>query len=179
MALSIFCNPSVPDFVQKQCGTELGGIVSLSLIDVNIDPSLTDLTTLSWWTQKLAATPQHVWVIKDTRGSYAGGTPTEEDGFGRVPTLRTGADHEANVESRGVVDNRTFWASVNQNAKWNAVLFTNGLSGHYIQDVSVYAKQVIDQSIKSSIRMSANLKWSDDMSNPLVFDASALLSIIQ
>jgi hypothetical protein len=176
---SIFCNPSVPDFVQLDCGTELGGIVAVAFIDNSIDPSLTDLTTLSWWTQKLAATPQHVWVIKDTRGSYAGGTPVEEEGFGRVPTLRTGADHEANVESRGVLNNRSFWAAINQNDKWNIVLFTNGLTGHYAQNASIFAKQIIDQNIKTSVRMSANLKWSDDMSNPLVFDASALVTIIE
>jgi hypothetical protein len=57
------------------------------------------------------------------------------------------------------------------------VLITNGELGFYIEDVSIYAKPVIDQNIKSQVRMQVNMKWSDDMSNPIQFDASALDSI--
>jgi hypothetical protein len=177
VASSIFCDVNVPDYVQEQCGAELGGIVAIALIDADQSPSKIDLQTLSFWNTKLAASPQSYWVVKDTRGTYAGGTPVEEEGFGKVPTLRTGADHEATVEVRGVEDNRPFWASVNQTAKWNVVLITNGELGLYFEDASIYAKVMIDQSIKSSIRWSVSIKWSDDMSNPVVFDASPLDSI--
>lgn len=171
---SIFCNVTVPDYIQELCGSELGGIVAMALIDSAETPSKIDLQTLSFWKTKVAASPNKYWVIKDTRGSYGGGTPVEEEGYGKVPTLRTGADHEAKVEVRGVEDNRSFWASVNQTAKWHVVLITNGELGLYARDVSVFAKIVVDQSIKSSIRWEVSLKWSDDMSNPLTFDASAL-----
>jgi hypothetical protein len=174
---SIFCSQSVPDFVQLECGSELGGIIAMALIEKDEAPSLIDLQTLSFWTTKVAASPAKYFIVKDTRGSYPGGTPVEEEGYGKTPTLRTGADHEANLEVRGVLNNRTFWARVNQTDKWIVVLITNGEIGHYIEDVSVYAKQIIDQSIKSTARMSVNLKWSDDLSNPLVFDASPLDSI--
>jgi hypothetical protein len=174
---SIFCDVTVPDYVQEACGSELGGIVAIALIDADQSPSKVDLQTLSFWNTKLAASPQYYWVVKDTRGSYPGGTPVEEEGYGKVPTLRTGADHEATVQVRGVEDNRSFWASVNQTAKWNVVLITNGELGLYIEDVSVYAKIEIEQNIKTSIRWSVSLKWSDDMSNPVTFDASALDSI--
>lgn len=169
---SVFCDVDVPDYVQLECGTELGGIVGLALITSTENPSITDLQTASFWTTKLNVSPDNAyWLVTDTRGSYPGGTPVEEEGFGRTPTLRTGADHEATVEVRGVADNRTFMASVNQTAKWNVVLVTNGNIGLYIEDASVYAKVVIDQSIKSSVRWMLSIKWSDDMSNPVVFDA--------
>jgi hypothetical protein len=170
---SVFCSPSVPDYVQLECGTELGGIVAFALFSKDLAPTLTDLQTPSYWSQRITASPQTIWVVKDTRGSYAGGTPVEEEGYGKVPTLRTGADHEANLEVRGVLNNRNFWAAINQTDKWNAALITNGEVGHYIEDVSVYAKQIIDQNIKSSSRNGVNLKWSDDLSNPVVFDVSA------
>jgi hypothetical protein len=174
---SQFCDVTVADFVQFECGTELGGIVAMALIDADQSPSKIDLQTLSFWNTKLAASPQKYWVIKDTRGTYPGGTPIEEEGYGKTPTVRTGADHEGTIEVRGVEDNRNFWASVNQTAKWNVVFITNGELGLYVEDVSVYAKIVIDQSIKSSVRWMVSLKWSDDMSNPLTFDASPLDSI--
>lgn len=174
---SIFCDIDVPDYIQELCGSELGGIVAIALIDADQSPGKIDLQTLSFWNTKLSASPQKYFVVKDTRGSYPGGTPVEEEGFGKVPTLRTGADHEGTVEVRGVEENRAFWASVNQTAKWNVVFITNGELGLYAEDVSVYAKIVIDQSIKTSIRWNVSFKWSDDMSNPLTFDASALDSI--
>ena len=176
---SIFCPQTAPDHAQLECGVELGGIIGLILIDEDQStPSLVDLQTRSFWTTKIAATPNVWWVVKDTRGTYPGGTPIEEEGYGKTPTLRTGADHEANLENRGVLSNRTFWAIVNQTNKWNAIFVTNGNIGHYIEDASVFAKMVIDQNIKSSERMQINMKWSDDLSNPVVFDATPMIDLI-
>lgn len=166
---SVFCDVNVPDFVQLDCGTELGGIVAIALISADETPTLANLREASFWTSKLQASPQKYWVITDTRGSYPGGTPTEEEGYGRVSTLRTGADHEATVEVRGVLANRSFMASVNQTSNWNVVLVTNDGIGHYLEDASVYGKMVIDQSIKSTERWNISIKWSDDLSNPEVF----------
>lgn len=177
MPTSVFCTQNLPDFVQQECGIELGGIIAIALIDRDQNPSATDLYTLSWWQQKIAASPQKVWPVTDTRGSYPGGTPVEEEGYGKVPTIRTGADHEANFEVRGVQGNRNFSAIVNQTDKWNLVMITNGELGLYVEDVSLYMKLVVDQAIKSTARWQINAKWADDMSNPLVFDASALDSI--
>ena len=174
---SIFCPQTASDHIQLECGVELGGIIALILIDEDQDtPSLIDLQTLSFWVTKLGVTPNVWWRVKDTRGTYAGGTPIEEEGYGKTPTLRTGADHEANLENRGVLSNRTFWAIVNQTNKWNAIFVTNGSIGHYVEDVSVYAKMVIDQSIKSGERMQINMKWCDDLSNPVVFDATPMVN---
>ena len=174
---SRFCDVTVADFVQFDCGAELGGIIALILIDKNEAPSELDLRTRSYWVAKINASPTKWWVIKDTRGSYPGGTPVEEEGYGKTPTIRTGADHEMNAEVRGVLDNRSFWASVNQTDKWNVIAITAGDEAHYFTDASVYAKQVIDQSIKSTVRQSVNIKWSDDLSNPFVFDASPMVDL--
>lgn len=174
---SVFCEQSLPDWVQKDCGTELGGIVAFALIDKDETPSKIDLQTLSFWQSKVGASPANYHIIKDTRGSYPGGTPVEEEGFGRTPTIRTGADHEANLEVRGVLSNKNFTSVANQTEKWNVVFITNGDIGIYIEDVSVYAKLIVDQNIKSTTRWGFNFKWSDDLSNPLVFDAGPLDSI--
>lgn len=175
---SIFCPQTAPDFVQLECGVELAGIIAIIYIDDDqATPTLTDLSTRSFWTQKLAATPNVWWPVKETRGSYPGGTPVEEEGYGKTPTLRTGADHEFNAEVRGILSNRNFFAIVNQTNKWNVIFVTNGNIGHYIEDVSVFAKMVADQGIKTGERWSINHKWSDDLSNPVVFDASPMVDL--
>jgi hypothetical protein len=175
---SIFCSQTAPDFVQFECGAELGGIVSVIFIDPD-QPTYTktDLQTRSFWTSKINATPNVWWVVKETRGTYAGGTPVEEDGYGKTPTLRTGADHEMTFEVRGVLNNAQFWSIISQNAKWNMIFITNGNVGHYVQDVSSYAKYMIDQNIKSTERVMVSNKWSDDLSNPLLFDATAMVDL--
>lgn len=171
MAVTQFCGVSVPDFQQLECGSEPGGIVAMALIDSDEAPTLEQLRERSFWQAKLAATPQKYRLIQDTRGSYPGGTPTEEDGYGIVPTIRTGADHEATVEVRGIDENRNFWAGVNQTAKWNAVLVTRSLKAFYVEGASIYSKLMIDQSIKSTLRWNVSIKWSDDLSNPPEFTA--------
>lgn len=163
--------------MQRECGTEQGGIIAMVLIDKDQSPSKLDLETLSFWETVTNASPSSYHVIKDTRGTYPGGTPVEEEGYGKTPTIRTGADHEANLEVRGILLNRSFAAVANQTAKWNIVLVTNGEIGLYIEDVSVYFKLIIDQNIKSTTRWSVNLKWSDQLDNPVTFDASPLDSI--
>jgi hypothetical protein len=167
----LFCGINVPDFVQLECGTELGGIVAVAIIDGDEAPTLEQLRETSFWTAKLAASPQKYRVIKETRGTYPGGTPVEEEGYGIVPTLRTGADHEVTFEVRGVYDNRNFWAGVNQTSKWGFVWVTRSGDGRYVSGASIYAKIMDDQSIKSTSRWSVSAKWSDDLSNPEVFHA--------
>lgn len=172
---SVFCNVNVPDFVQLDCGTELGGIVAVAIIHKDESPTLANLREASFWTSKLQASPQKYFLIAETRGSYPGGTPTEEEGFGRNATIRTGADHELTFEVRGVLNNRNFAAGVNQTAAWNFVWVTNDGIGHYVEDVSIYMKMVIDQSIKSTERWNGSVKWSDAMENAEVFQAPSAI----
>lgn len=164
-----FCGTNVPDFDQLECGTELGGIVAFALIDADETPTIDQLKERTFWQSKLNASPQKYRVIKDSRGAWPGGTPVEEEGYGITPVLRTGADHEATLEVRGVLNNRSFWAGVNQTASWKVVLVTRGGLGFYFDGASVYGTPVIEQSIKSTVRSKASIKWSDDLSNPEVF----------
>lgn len=177
MPIQQFCDTQVPEFEQLECGTELGGIIAFALIDRDEAPTLAQLRETTFWNSKINASPQKYRVIKDSRGSWPGGTPTEEEGYGIVPTLRTGADHEASLEVRGVLNNRSFWAGVNQTAAWNVVLVTRGFVAFYFEGASVYGTPVIEQSIKSTIRSKASIKWSDDLSNPQVFTAPSSIFI--
>lgn len=177
----IFCETEIPDYQQQECGVENGGVIALGLIDPDVwvgendTERLSKLELESWWTTGETASPQTHWVVLNTRGSKAAGTPVEEDGFGLNSTERTGDDQELVFEALGVLANRDFWAGVNKRTNWGLVYINKGsggnLIGHYASDVSIYADTVIDQSIKSRIRISGSAKWSTAMTPSLPFTA--------
>lgn len=179
----IFCIEDQPEHVQLECGSELGGIVALALLRPDVDVDITDLANNledpDWWADQVGASPQAAFLILNTRGSKAAGTPTEEEGFGLVAQERTGADHELIFEVPGVMQNRDFWASVNQRRNWKLVYLTAGRDSEgnyeafYVTNVSIFADDVIDQSIKSRKRYSGSAKWSTAMKPAVPFYAPA------
>lgn len=185
----LFCDVATPDYVQQECGAELGGITFVALLDQSIvideDNVTATLENASFWTGNIAVSPSNRFVILNTRGSKAAGTPTEEEGYGFVPTERTGDDKELVFEALGVMDNRDFWASVNQRRNWQLVYGTAGkdengnYNAFYAKDVSVYADDTIEQSIKSRIRYAVSAKWSTAMipSLPFHFPASVITTL--
>lgn len=185
----LFCDTDTPDYVQQECGTELGGITFVAIFDSSIaidenHPELT-LELPAFWTGNIAASPSNRFVILNTRGSKPAGTPTEEEGYGFVPTQRTGDDKELSFEALGVMDNRNFWASVNQKQSVQLVYGTAGTdedgnyNAFYAKNVSVYADDTIEQSIKSRIRYAVLAKWSTAMipSLPFHFPKSVIATL--
>lgn len=167
-----FCSIDVPDYVQKECGIERAGVVAIALMDLDQNPSDANLESATYWNTVLNASPKTHIRILQTRGEYNGGTPTEEEGFGREATQVTGADHEAVVEVEGLADNRDFWEAVNRK-KWLVVLVTNADLMYYVNaPVTVYAKIMNPRNIKSNAFWALSLKWQS-FDNPRVLEAPA------
>lgn len=167
-----FCSIEIPDYVQKECGIERAGIVAIGLIDTDQNPTNDNLSSKTYWTAQLAASPPTHFKILQTRGEYPGGSPTEEDGFGRESTQVTGADHEATVEVEGLLDNRDFWEGVNRK-KWKVAFVTNGDLIIYVDTpVTVYSKINNPRSIKSGAFWMVSFKWQS-YDNPQVVEAPA------
>lgn len=159
--IDAFCDEDAPDYIQLECGTELGGIIAVGLIKPGTDIGDTDAEIVSFleseasWTNGIGASPQEMWVIKDTRGTLPAGTPTEEEGYGLVPTERTGDDRESTFEALGVMENRDFVAAINKRRGWGFVYVTagydqgqDGYEAFYVPNTSIYMSETIDQSIK-------------------------------
>ncbi len=182
----IFCDEDQPDYVQFECGSELGGIIAIGLVKpgtiVGADDAakLVNLEDETWWSDGIGASPQESWVILDTRGNLPAGTPTEEEGFGLIPTERTGDDRELTFEALGIMQNRDFVAATNRRRGWGLVYVTagkdtatGGYEAFYVENVSVYMSDMIEQSIKTRKRWSGSAKWSTDMTPGLPFIAPA------
>ena len=187
-----FCEEDAPDWVQQECGSELGGVVAIGLIKPGTEIGDTDAEKVSilesevTWSNGIGDSPQTMWVIKDTRGSLPAGTPTEEEGFGLVTTERTGDDRELSFEALGLADNRDFVAAVNKRRGWGLVYVTagydsanDGYQAFYVPNTSIYMSDLIEQSIKTRARWAGSAKWSTDMTPGLPFIAPASIFTAQ
>lgn len=173
----LFCGPDSPDWVLFECGIERAGIIALLLIDVDESPTRPNLESASFVQARIAASPQNYVLIQPTRGDYAGGTATEEDGFGRALTQTTGADHVVNLEMEGIIDNRDSIESYNRK-KWKIAFFTNGGLLYYVTvPVTFYATPSNPRGIKNGSFWKATCKWSD-LSNPIICNAPDILANI-
>lgn len=182
----LFCDEDQPDYVQLECGSELGGIIAIGLIapgevvGENDTEKVINLEEETFWSGGIGSSPQTMWVIKDTRGNLPAGTPTEEEGFGLIPTERTGDDRELTFEALGIMNNRDFVAATNKKRGWGLVYVTagkdtstGGYEAFYVENVSVYMSDMIEQSIKTRKRWAGSAKWSTDMTPGLPFIAPA------
>lgn len=169
----IFCNSTVSPYVQVDCGIDQAGIVAAAFVPEDTPtPSVADLENETWWTDLLDVSPVSAFVVTKTRGEYAGGTPTEEDGFGRESTQITGATHEATLEFEGIDENRDFVEGVNRR-KFKVALVTNGDKVIFIDaPVTSYFKLSIPRGITTAAFWMGTLKWQD-YSNPIVADIPA------
>lgn len=177
----IFCDEEVPDYVQQECGVESGGIIAIGLIlsgthvGENDTERLSNLESASWWENGLDESPQTHWVVLNTRGSKAAGTPTEEEGYGLNVNERTGDTQEIVFEALGFADNRDFWSMVNKRRNWGFVTVSKGTGdqrlGIYYPNASIYSDVVIDQAVNSRIRISGSASISTDMTPGLPFHA--------
>jgi hypothetical protein len=169
----IFCDSTVSPYTQIDCGIDQAGIVAMAFIDESTPtPSVTNLEDEAWWTALLAVSPEASFIVTKTRGEYPGGTPTEEDGFGRESTQITGALHEATIEFEGIDENREFVEGINRR-KFKVAFVTNGNKVIFVDaPVTSYFKLNIPRGITTAAFYMGTLKWQE-YSNPIVADAPA------
>lgn len=169
--MNIFCEQNQSEYVQMDCGIDQAGIVAVGFIDPTVStPTKVNLESVGWWTNLLNQSPPQLFVATKTRGEYLGGTPTEEEGFGKESTQVTGANHETTIEYEGIDENRLFTEGVNSK-KWKVALITNGGKGIYVDaPATPYGKLQVPKGITTSAFWQMVIKWQD-FANPVVFDA--------
>jgi hypothetical protein len=170
--MNIFCAQSQSAYVQINCGIDLAGIVAVGFINehaYSTTPTKVNLESEGFYTNMLNNSPVNLYIATKTRGEYPGGTPTEEDGFGRESTQTTGAKHEATIEFEGVEENRNFVEGINSK-KWKMVFALNGGKGIYVDTpVNAYGKLIVPRGITTGAFWQVKLSWQD-FANPQTFD---------
>ncbi len=161
----IYCDETIVDFVNRNCGIDFAGIVGIGLINIYEYPDESDLSDPDFWS---LADPTKYFVIRDTRGEYTNPEVSQEEDL--VGFVNTGANHTAMIEVDNVKDNRDFWAWV-QKHNWKICLITGGGLLLYVnRPVSIYPKIVNGRSIKGSAFFNVQMKWQG-LSNPIIVEA--------
>lgn len=184
MAVDVCFDPELPDYVQDECGGQTGGIPFIAFIKSDIEIDLDNLAATvedaSWWTSNINTSPSSRFVALNTRGSKAKGTPTEQPGFGFNDVVRSGDSRTVEFEALGAVDNERFWSGLNKKTAGMTFIYgttTKDADGDYVaylaQNVSIYADVVIDQDIKSLLRIGGDAKWATDGTLDKVFSFPA------
>lgn len=179
-----------PDYVQQECTTETGGIVAVGFIKPGsaIDSESTDAEKVSFleseiqWSNGVGASPQEMFVVKNTRGSKGEDTYTEEDGYGLNATEVTGADEEWLFRSLNVKDNRDFVKAINNRRTWHQVFVTSkkdgdGYLAHFRENINTKGSLLIEESTKSRQVWSWRSRASHDTTPPLSFIAPASIFV--
>lgn len=183
MAVDVCFDPELPDYVQDECGGQTGGIPFIAFIKPDVELDLDNLSATvedaSWWTTNINTSPSSRFVALNTRGSKAKGTPTEQPGFGFNDVVRSGDSRTVEFEALGAVDNERFWSGMNKKTNMTFIYgtTTKDADGNYVaylaQNASIYADVVIDQDIKSLLRIGGDAKWATDGTLDKVFSFPA------
>lgn len=189
-AIDLFCETFVPDYIQAQCGIQTGGIPFLAIVDVGVlldrDNLSATLEDASWWTTNITASPSNRHVILNSRGSKPKGTPTEEPGFGFLSVINNGDEKTVTFETIEAIENTDFWSAVNRKPSHQFIYgtTTKDANGDYVAylssaEASIYADVVIDQDVKSRIRIAGDAKWAGDgsLDTPFAFPASVIATL--
>ncbi len=182
-AVDVCFDPELPDYVQDECGGQTGGMPFIAFLKPDVVIDLDNLTatleSASWWNTNINGSPSSVYVALNTRGSKAKGTPTENPGFGFNSVVRSGVDRTAEFEALGAVENERFWSGMNKKTSMYFIYgtTTKDSDGDYVaylaSNASINADVVIDQDIKSLLRIGGDAKWSTDGTLDKVFSFPA------
>lgn len=173
MAEIICSSEELPPHVAMECGGEAGGIIGVAFLDnsVNFDGSPSEIESKAAWDALIAASPQLVQIIKNTRGEQPKAAKTETDGFGRKKTVVTGRTHTVTFEVLGVKENINFFNTANLRKDLKFAYVTNGDLLHYVDNVvSIDAGNVIDRDISSWEYFQVEVTW-ENILLPTVYDA--------
>jgi hypothetical protein len=163
-----FCDPTISDYLMRNCGTDFAGLAGLGLIHMRENPSLDSLQDPEYWEERLSEPQWKYCVVRNTRGEYEDIEVIEEEDL--IGISVTGAIHSAVVEIPDLQINRDFWNGV-QYKNWKICLVTAGKLMYYIdKPVTVYPKINNARSIKANAFFEVHLKWYD-FSNPYILDA--------
>ncbi len=157
----VFCEIPQEDFQIKACGIDFAGIIMVGLLDPELEPEDSDLTSSTYWEALIAASPQQIFLIRNTRGEMPAGSVTTEEGFGSEDVQVTGAARTATIEYEGMIENWEATEGANRR-KWKVVLFTKGEIMYFINEpASFFATPIVGRDKKVGQFYQAQLAWQD------------------
>jgi hypothetical protein len=100
-------------------------------------------------------------VIPNVRGSYDGGAPVEQTGYGRQTTFRSGANHEVTYSHLWQCENVAFYNTFMRLSKDYEFWFVTSTKIHKGGDnLYVNAQMPITDDLSAEIAFNVTVRWS-------------------
>ena len=137
---------------------EFGRIQAFAFIHESILATIiaAPTTTNNWTT---AITDQTILMIPKSSGSYDGGSPTYGSGYGKQLQRLLGSDHKAQIKDPNYLANEAFYASLEISSGWHLCMLTSSKIHISGQPVSLFAKKVIADDLKSEVVGELEVAW--------------------
>jgi hypothetical protein len=163
-----FCDVEIEDYHFRSCGIDFAGISGMGLININENPTSSQLQDYDFWIDKMDQSPLRYFILRNTRGEYLGGETIDEEDL--IGTRVVGSNHSAQIDSTGLYENWQFWDLINKHL-WKFVFVSSGGLMYYVdKPTSVYSKISNPKSTKAGAFYQTQLKWHD-LSNPVILEA--------
>lgn len=99
-----------------------------------------------------------IHVMPETSGVYDGGTPKMGAGYGDNKEMLLGADYSATIKDPNYILNRDFWQAI-EAQEWHVAFRTDTKLIVAYEDVTVTAKNAVEEAIDTPVVWAISLKW--------------------
>lgn len=157
-------DPCAPDDIEDpecdNCGEGVefamvrsaGFILKAGLAGILVAPE-----TLGVYTTALAA--NNLFLIKNSRGSFDGGTPVEGEGYGDQVSRLLGYDYVLNVKDPVYKSNRNFWDAMKSRADVYVFFRTETQLHISEKPVVILPKNPVAEDLNAAVVWDVEIKW--------------------
>jgi hypothetical protein len=134
---------------------EKGVIRALAFIDK--DTTFTDYSDPTEWATNVASGA--VKVVKFLSGSYDGGSPKFDKGFGSVATIYTNSTHKISANDPNFLNNETFWNEIQKSSGYKVAWVTETLIHVGTKPCSIFSKKPVADDFESDVIGMIEIEW--------------------
>jgi len=106
-----------------------------------------------------AVTSNDVVVIKASSGSYDGGTPKYDKGFGNVPEIYVNSEHKISAKDPNFLNNESFYDELIKHSDYTCAFVTETLVHMAEKPCVVYAKKMVADDYDSDVVGELEIKF--------------------
>lgn len=148
---------------------ELGGVRSVFYYQDGVF-ALTNAPSKSEFDAGIAAGT--VIIIPSTRGSYDGGSPTYDKGFGDTDQSYSSSTYKLTYIDPNYVKNRDFYNSLQSQTQWKIGWRSETQIHLSEKTVTAYGKDTHEEDVKTKVYWNVEVSWVSKI-KPLIYDTPA------
>jgi hypothetical protein len=164
--MSVYYNPcgvALPDYVCAPCGItnkEKGRVRSLFFVSAAYYGTLmTDPTNPVIWANGVAS--KDIIVVPQTQGSFNGGTPIKEPGYGDQKEVITGYDFQIQAKDPNYNANTMFYDAIASSNQWHVGWRSSSKSKISGVPATIAPSAPIDDDINATVEWNLDITFTE------------------